>query len=459
MDNDHLVEPAPLHERGSITVFVSYTHESSEHKGRVLNLVQRLRRDGIDCTLDAFHPFPIQGWIAWMEEQIRARRWTLVVASESYKRRAEGQEEPEVGQGAKFESGAIRRELYESGGLNERFVPIGFGAESRKFVPGFLRDYSFFDVDDAEAYTKLLCVLTGHPFVVPENLGKPVVPRLGLEKLESSTTELLSEESLGGLYAEEDESDASFFGGVCMVPNYVGVLSMKVRPVFRKEDRLPRRTLASALSSISAVYCVRANVPDNVPFEAGSRGDGFDSGAGRQIATIEPKWKRCEGVRLHKSGQYAIMRVFEEDYSDDGTLTVYSNWELWLEHFIFRVSLMYLLARNVARTLNLPESEHIEIKVRVSGLRNRSVVAFDRYPTAGVASLLKDGRPGTTEQHRARVLSTVGQFERSVLSNAATFVHDVLFNFDLDSDGIEDYVKKVQRDLIGDTEPLAFPNA
>lgn len=34
-------------------VFISYSHDSEEHKDRVLALSDRLRADGIDCIIDS----------------------------------------------------------------------------------------------------------------------------------------------------------------------------------------------------------------------------------------------------------------------------------------------------------------------------------------------------------------------------------------------------------------------
>ena len=35
-------------------VFISYSHDSQEHKDRVLSLADRLRSDGIDCNIDQY---------------------------------------------------------------------------------------------------------------------------------------------------------------------------------------------------------------------------------------------------------------------------------------------------------------------------------------------------------------------------------------------------------------------
>ena len=49
------------------TVFISYSHDSAEHADHVLALADRLRQDGIDCTIDQYETAPAEGWPKWMD--------------------------------------------------------------------------------------------------------------------------------------------------------------------------------------------------------------------------------------------------------------------------------------------------------------------------------------------------------------------------------------------------------
>ena len=40
------------------TVFISYSHDSQEHKDKVLALADQLRTDGIDCRIDQYNSVP-----------------------------------------------------------------------------------------------------------------------------------------------------------------------------------------------------------------------------------------------------------------------------------------------------------------------------------------------------------------------------------------------------------------
>ncbi len=105
-------------------VFISYSHDSQEHKDRVLELADRLREDGIDCTIDQYEESPAEGWQRWMLNQVEAATFVLVACSEQYDRRFRGREAVGKGKGATWEGGVIIQELYDDQGQNSKFIPI-----------------------------------------------------------------------------------------------------------------------------------------------------------------------------------------------------------------------------------------------------------------------------------------------------------------------------------------------
>lgn len=152
-------------------VFISYTHDSKEHRQRVLELAQRLRADGADCMLDRFvNGSPPEGWPLWMERQIQRADFVLVVCTATYLRRYRGEEQPGKGLGGTWEAVLTRQELYESSARNTKFVPILFPGASRDDIPKPLRPYTSHCLPDG--YVELLRYLTGQPAIVPRPLGQ-----------------------------------------------------------------------------------------------------------------------------------------------------------------------------------------------------------------------------------------------------------------------------------------------
>ena len=96
-------------------VFISYSHDSDEHRARVLGLSERLRNDGVETRLDQYVPgTPAQGWPRWMLDQLDWAEFVLVVCTESYYRRFRGHESPGVGKGVDWEGALITQEINDA---------------------------------------------------------------------------------------------------------------------------------------------------------------------------------------------------------------------------------------------------------------------------------------------------------------------------------------------------------
>ena len=67
------------------TVFISYSHDSEEHREKVLALSERLREDGIETILDQYvNGSPPGGWPRWMLDQLDTADSVIVVCTEIY---------------------------------------------------------------------------------------------------------------------------------------------------------------------------------------------------------------------------------------------------------------------------------------------------------------------------------------------------------------------------------------
>src|ERR1700686_763633 len=156
---------------GPVRIFVSYSHDSPEHAQRVLALSDRLRAQGIDCQLDRDAIAPPEGWPAWMDAQIKDALFVLVVCTEVYSRRVSGQEDPGRGLGARWEGAIITQALYDSGGRNDKFIPIVFAESDIAFIPTFLRAVTRYDLGTPNGYQALYRHLTNQPRVIKPPLG------------------------------------------------------------------------------------------------------------------------------------------------------------------------------------------------------------------------------------------------------------------------------------------------
>jgi len=87
-------------------VFISYSHDSLEHRAKVWELAERLRSDGINAVMDQYTPDPEEGFPRWVARQIDEADFVLLVATETYARHMESREERGRGHGVKWEGAA-----------------------------------------------------------------------------------------------------------------------------------------------------------------------------------------------------------------------------------------------------------------------------------------------------------------------------------------------------------------
>lgn len=123
---------------GLARVFISYTHDTADHSARVLNLSNALRGIGFDCDIDQYHAN--ERWPKWMEDRIEWADFVLVICTETYLRRWQGDEITGVGLGAQWESLLTRQSLYQSPERNDKFVPVAFDDADIQFIPKPLSD-------------------------------------------------------------------------------------------------------------------------------------------------------------------------------------------------------------------------------------------------------------------------------------------------------------------------------
>lgn len=165
-------------------VFISYAHEpdGGAHAERVRALWVLLRQHSIDARLDRPAAERPQDWAAWMQREIESADYVLTIASPAYKRRAEGSEEPGIGEGVAWEAALIKDVVYRNPTTwPERILRVVLPEGSREDLPAFLGGHTVthYTVDpiDFAGAEKLLRYLTGQPYETEPALGpRPHLP-------------------------------------------------------------------------------------------------------------------------------------------------------------------------------------------------------------------------------------------------------------------------------------------
>jgi hypothetical protein len=97
-----------------------------------------------------------EDWPTWMTRQLLEADFVLCVCTRTYNERFRGEGLPDVGRGAGWEGGLIRRLLYRRKLLNDRIVPVMLDRADGEFIPLELEGYDYFVLDRDEGYVSLL---------------------------------------------------------------------------------------------------------------------------------------------------------------------------------------------------------------------------------------------------------------------------------------------------------------
>jgi len=142
-------------------VFVSYSHESADHKNWVLRLASDLRRHGVDAILDAWDLKPGDDVARFMEHLASVDRVVIVCSEEYARKAAEGKG------GVGYETMLVTAEVLENRGI-VKFVPI-LRRNPNKTLPPFLRTRLWIDFEQDANYARSLEELTRVLHEAPAN--------------------------------------------------------------------------------------------------------------------------------------------------------------------------------------------------------------------------------------------------------------------------------------------------
>lgn len=154
-------------------VFISYSHDSEQHKLSILGLSDLLCSEGVDCEIDQYiNSAPSIGWIRWMENQIESADFVLVICTENYLNRFKGADRL-GGRGVNFEGLLINQTLYDQFLENTKFIPLIPENGNINHVPLILKGGTPYKIDTD--YQALYRVLTNQPKAEKPPIGPRTV--------------------------------------------------------------------------------------------------------------------------------------------------------------------------------------------------------------------------------------------------------------------------------------------
>lgn len=149
-------------------VFISYSHDTQSHKDWVEALAIRLRRSGVDATLDQWDATPGDDLTLFMERGVKESDRVIVVCTPNYVTKADAG----IG-GVGYERMIVTAELVRNVGTN-KFIPILRNPIPERRVPTFLATKVFVDFSDGQNDDDAFDTLLRELHKVPPK-GKPAI--------------------------------------------------------------------------------------------------------------------------------------------------------------------------------------------------------------------------------------------------------------------------------------------
>jgi predicted phosphohydrolase len=165
-------------------VFITYSHDSEEHRARVLALADRLRSEGIDASIDRYVPAPPEGWSRWMIGELKRADFILCICTDTYRARFEHGAAPgdsdDDDHGAALEGLLAAQVIHDARGHNARFIPVLLDGATLAQVPAILRPFTRYHLprDDDALYRRL----TGQHDTPSQPLGPRRVVSAGAQE-------------------------------------------------------------------------------------------------------------------------------------------------------------------------------------------------------------------------------------------------------------------------------------
>lgn len=321
-------------------VFISYSHESNEHKNWVLRLASDLRNHGVDAVLDVWDLKPGDDVARFMEHLASVDR-VVIVCSEQYAQKAV------VGKGGVgYETMLVTAEILQDRGV-VKFIPV-LRNNPTKTLPPFLRTRMWIDFEtDANYPTKLeelIRVLHEAPVNQKPPLGRNPFS-VGSSVRDVFTDEWFSRHQ--SLAMSEVQNRGAFMEVAFGISNYT--IKGDHRTLLNIAER-------SAIHTFGWPIGVVLHVNDKKPTPD-------TDGIVARIASRFSTYERFDYWTLRLNGDFYLAHNLFENERDPNAIFFNTR--------IIRTAEALIYCRNLYNNLGVEDGADVQFKIRHAGIKGR----------------------------------------------------------------------------------------
>ena len=346
------------------SVFISYSHDSVEHKAWALKLATDLRNTGIDATIDQWDLVPGQDVAAFMQRGITTTDRVLMICSEAYVVKADGGHG-----GVGYERLIVTAEVVEAI-ETKKFIPLVRNNPGITKTPRFLGPRLYIDFSADEAYPKNLETLCR------EILGEPAnkKPPLGVNPFSGEIPKAVEPARIIGLTGAGDTGEPVLSGAWFESQKQIadmGADALKIIGLMELRFALHDPINKSQIDLLNAVKAAEIDTFGwPIGIVLGNRDEyrprPFGDGIRAEISIAKDEMSGRQSYdywALAKNGDFYLQQNLFEDMRGEG--------KIFFNTRIVRVTESLMFANGLYAKLGVPAETKLSVRVSHSGLAGR----------------------------------------------------------------------------------------
>ena len=419
------------------SVFISYSHDSENHRAWVLRLATVLRERGVDATLDQWDLVPGQDVAEFMHKGIVNADRVLLVCSEAYVKKAE-----DGTGGVGYERLIVTGEVVQS--IDTRkFIPLVRENHNAPRIPRFLGPRLYLDFNNDAAYDakleELLRELLGAPANTKPPLGtnpfsgemsKPIEPPriVGPTGITRAGGQLLSEPWFENerVIADKGLDEIGLTG--CMELRF-GLHDQLMKSQLELLNAVRKSEIHTFGWPIGVILENRDEHKPR-PYGDGIRAEvsiAKESFSGRQSYDY---WA------ARRNGDFYLLQSLFEDMRDENLIFFNTR--------IVRVTEALMFASNLYKNLGAPPDTALSVRVSHRGLAGRTLTSVGRNRLMSP----KVSHEATTD---SEIVIVLGTMQETLVDDVRRIVEPMFVLFEFQEFGEEIYTDIVRRFEKGET--------
>lgn len=397
-------------------VFVSYSHDSDEHKAWVAKLTTDLCRNGVDATLDQFDLALGQDVAMFMQRGVATSDRVIMVCSEAYVKKADA-----GAGGVGYERLVITSEVVQNIDT-KKFIPLVRGNPSSPKVPRFMGPRFYVDFTRDEDYTAKLEEILREIHNVPLAAKPPLGPNPFSGSITSGPG-IRSVSPTGITASGTSVLDDAWFvtqAGTAAAGHaklgFKGLMEVRFAlhsPISKSQIELLNAVRKSEIHTFG--WPIGVTLENKEEFRPRPMTDGIRAEIAIGNAPMTERASYDYWALRNTGDFYLLQSLFEDDR--DAT-AVYFNSRM------VRVTEALMFAANLYEALGVPAETRLSIRVAHRGIAGRSL------STSNTARRLMSGRKTLADESQVEIVREVGQLRSHIVEDVHKILDPLFMLFD-----------------------------